>query len=194
MKTFNLPVSKPSPMSSLRQIPGFPGYFVGDDGSVWSSHRQGIQPKGDDKRPPRLRRKATGGGSCKYPLVNLYAGSRSRRVTLPVHRLVLLAFVGECPEGQETRHLNGDTRDNRLVNLQYGTCVENTTDRMSHGKFRSGETHHKTRLTWEQVREIRRRVGSGETRTALADEFGVSRVCVSNIVSGRTWKYPPEDA
>ena len=42
-----------------------------------------------------------------------------------VHRLVLEAFVGPCPDGCEVLHLNHDPADNRLVNLKYGTRSEN---------------------------------------------------------------------
>jgi len=55
-----------------------------------------------------------------------------------VHRLVLAAFVDPCPDGMETRHLNGDPADNRLENLQYGTKSENNLDRVKHG------THQET--------------------------------------------------
>lgn len=37
-----------------------------------------------------------------------------------IHRLVLEAFVGECPEGMKTRHLDGDPANNRLSNLKWG--------------------------------------------------------------------------
>jgi DNA-binding XRE family transcriptional regulator len=42
-------------------------------------------------------------------------------------------------------------------------------------------------LSEEQVREIRRRLGT-ETQTALAEEFGVSRSCIWDIDHGRSWR------
>jgi hypothetical protein len=42
-----------------------------------------------------------------------------------VHQLVLLAFVGPCPEGHEVLHLDHDPKNNRLDNLKYGTRSEN---------------------------------------------------------------------
>ncbi len=50
-----------------------------------------------------------------------------------VHRLVLLAFVGPCPEGQEALHQNGDPSDPRLTNLRWGTHSENQLDQVRHG-------------------------------------------------------------
>jgi hypothetical protein len=51
------------------------------------------------------------------------------RRTYQVHRLVMLAFTGPCPEGMQVRHLNGIPDDNRLENLIYGTPAENMHDR-----------------------------------------------------------------
>ncbi|MFC7450554.1 NUMOD4 motif-containing HNH endonuclease [Rhodococcus daqingensis] len=56
-----------------------------------------------------------------------------RDSTYQVHRLVMRAFVGPCPEGLEVRHLNGDPTDNRLANLAYGTRSENAVDQVDHG-------------------------------------------------------------
>ena len=61
-----------------------------------------------------------------YPMVSLWGKSWN------VHHLVLLAFVGKCPYGQETRHMNGNPKDNRLVNLRWGTHKENMEDKKRH--------------------------------------------------------------
>jgi hypothetical protein len=50
-----------------------------------------------------------------------------------ISNLVLEAFVGPRPPNQRVRHLNGDIRDNRLVNLCYGTALEDIQDRRRRG-------------------------------------------------------------
>lgn len=74
-----------------------------------------------------------------YPCVNLCDRGRNRFVK--VHRLVGDAFLGPIPEGMETRHLNGDPGDPRLVNLAYGTHAENMRDMVEHGRSRLALTH-----------------------------------------------------
>jgi hypothetical protein len=65
-----------------------------------------------------------------------------RRRKFYVHKLVMMAFVGPCPEGMEVRHLNGDPGDNSLLNLVYGTKSENAVDRLLHGRDRNGRKTH----------------------------------------------------
>lgn len=51
-----------------------------------------------------------------------------------VHTAVLLAFVGERPEGLEACHNNGIPSDNRLENLRWDTRSSNRRDTILHGK------------------------------------------------------------
>ena len=54
-----------------------------------------------------------------------------------IHRLVMEAFAGPCPPGQQVRHWNGDPADNRWPeNLLYGTPTEDAFDKVRLG------THH----------------------------------------------------
>ncbi len=62
--------------------------------------------------------------------VRVSLGGRSYNI----HVLVLREFVGPRPKGLLSRHLNGDSRDNWLGNLAYGTHAENMDDRRAHGR------------------------------------------------------------
>lgn len=42
-----------------------------------------------------------------------------------VHRLVMNAFVGKCPEGYEVNHIDEDKENNALCNLEYVSHKEN---------------------------------------------------------------------
>lgn len=56
-----------------------------------------------------------------------------QRITVLVHRLVLEAFVGPCPEGMLCCHGEGGPTDNRLTNLRWDTPTENNLDQVRMG-------------------------------------------------------------
>ena len=64
------------------------------------------------------------------------------RETCEVHRLIALTFLGPRPEGQEVRHVDGDTLNCRASNLAYGTRSENGRDKRSHGTDRNVNKTH----------------------------------------------------
>lgn len=76
-----------------------------------------------------------------------------------VHVLVLGAFVGPCPEGEEARHLDGMPGNNALANLCWGTPKANADDRTRHGRTPRGVDQHLARLTPIDVVAIRNEIG-----------------------------------
>lgn len=107
------------------RISGFSAYEVSDQGQVRSfqNNRWGLTPV------PRLL-KPQPRTIYRYVRITSDEGRYKERL---IHQLVLAAFVGPCPTGQVTRHLNGDGSDNRLANLRYGTHAENSRDTVRHG-------------------------------------------------------------
>ena len=64
-------------------------------------------------RPPTLLNQHVKSG---YMFISL--GRNSKRVHLPVHKIVYESFNGKLSEGLEIDHINSDSKDNRLCNLQ----------------------------------------------------------------------------
>ncbi len=167
------PVSPPADASGL---PGNVGYKVTRTGEVWSCMR-GHGVVGTTWY--RLRPKTLKSGHLVVSVNHKW-----RRV----HHLVLLTFVGECPPGQECRHLNDNPTDNNLTNLCWGTRLENRADMVRNGKSARGERTNKAKVTEEQVRAIRRLATSLDQRS-LAERFGLSNQQVSRIVKRQRWKH-----
>lgn len=111
-------------------VPGFPGYFVGDDGSVWSQWVPRRRLLGQTWH--RLR---PGVNSSGYLQVALYR--RGQRFYEHVARVVLLAFVGPCPPGTEACHKDNRRTNNRLGNVFWGTKSRNAHDREKHRRERA---------------------------------------------------------
>ncbi len=136
--------------------------------------------------PTRRLRPAT--SSRGYLTVGLRAGGISK--TRMVHHLILEAFAGQRPLGMETRHLNGDKKDNRVANLAWGTPAENGADRVRHGTVPRGEDGTNAKLDNAAVLAIRSAYRRGSvTQRELADLYGVCRENVSAIVRRRSWTH-----
>jgi hypothetical protein len=103
------------------------GYEVSDRGRVRSyrSTRRGVSLEAS----PRVLDGHT--QQTGYRIVLIWVDGK-KRIRL-IHRMVLEAFVGPCPEGMECRHLDGDRANNTLTNLCWGTHTENIRDRGRHG-------------------------------------------------------------
>jgi len=160
-----------------REIAGFPGYYVYEDGCVWSS----IKGKGRFIAPA-LHYK----GYVRVSLV----GPEGRRTRF-VHRLVALAFLPN-PDGKaEVNHLDGNKENNHVSNLQWATHQENVQhaydNRLSSNM---GETHPSAKLTPDNVIEIRASYDPRTvTRPALAKKFGASQKTIDEILTLKNWKH-----
>ena len=167
-------------------VPSFPGYCVGDNGTVWSCLRQRGGPvRGYDFSNPwkELKFKVCASGHLSISLGGVWKNAH-------VHRVVMLAFVGPLPDGMQTRHLNGNPSDNRLANLSYGTPKDNSADSIKHGTIATGKRHGtKRKLTEDQVREIKCLLKSGATIRVIAEQYGVGTMTVGHIKLGATWKW-----
>ena len=110
--------------------------------------------------------------------------------SLYVHRLVVTAFVGARPgSGYEVGHRDGNRQNNKKTNLDWVTKTQNARQRKSHGNGGEGEKNPSSKLTEPEVIKIRDRYRLGESATALAREFGVSRVTIYNIINRVKWQH-----
>lgn len=169
-------------------IQRFPGYKFGSDGSVWSLWRKGPRRRGIIGDAWRKLKPSP--DSRGYPIISLRDSDGSIKRNQLVHRLILEAFRGSCPDGMEGRHFPDRTRTNcALANLIWGTRSQNHADKWPQGTMPHGESHQNSKLTTDSVREIRRRCAAGESQVALASEFGTHQTNISLILKGEAWSW-----
>lgn len=165
-------------------VPGTVGYEVSNFGNVRSYFKKGNHRTKRTAYPRTLAKRARKDGA--YPTVNL-PNKDGKYDTRAVHRLVMLAFVGECPEGKEVAHLNGDPSDNRLENLAYVTHVENESHKRLHGTHQVGESNSNAKLQGWQVAEIKYLASKSVPQGKIARLFDIDHKHVSEILNGNTW-------
>jgi hypothetical protein len=171
-------LSKAMPLLKPGQIwlgnMGFPGYLIGSHGEVMSL----LKRKARVLSPIRL------GNYVGYQMRD--APGRLRKVYR--HRIVAETFHGPCPDGMECRHIDGDARNNDVLNLRWGTPRENAADKVAHGTRTAGETHGTSKLTKAAVLAMRaERAERGTPFKALAEAYGVSTMTAYRAVTGQCW-------
>jgi hypothetical protein len=167
-----------------KAIPGYDGYEVSDFGNVRSYYLKGNHKRKRAEFPRLLRLRGE-----RYPSVQLPVDGTYRNRA--VHRLVMLAFFGPCPEGFEVAHLNGDNTDNRLVNLAYVSHVENESHKVAHGTSSAGEGNSNAALQGWQVAEIKFLAAKSIPQGRIADLFEISHKQVDDILRERSWADTP---
>jgi hypothetical protein len=135
----------------------------------------------------RIRR----GSKITCPQTNVYL--RGGRV-VRIYHLVLLTFVGPCPDGMECCHYDDDRSNNVLSNLRWDTRTGNLRDRWRNGKGGKtgaiGEDCGSAKLTEDNVRVIRQLRGDNPriwSYEKLGRKFGVTKRTVILVVRRETW-------
>jgi hypothetical protein len=169
-------------MEVWRNIPSLPGYQASDQGRIRSMFRTIRDSRGRQyTRPPKVRALSVAG--------NGYLRFNARGTQRSIHRCVLEAFVGPCPEGYHGAHGDGDKTNNRLTNLRWASPAENAADKVSHGTMFSpaGEKNPNAIVTAAQVLDVVARVRAGETQRSIARELGVMPQLINSIMRGKAW-------
>lgn len=108
-----------------------------------------------------------------------------------VHRIMCKHKHGDPPNAKSvTRHLcgNGHLGCCNPHHLLWGSQYQNARDAIAHGRVRSGEQHPNTKLTWNDVDEIRRlHATKAYTHAELKRMFNVGAAAIHFIVNNKTW-------
>lgn len=118
------------------------------------------------------------------------------------HRIVCEAFHGPRPHPRwHACHSDGNKANNAADNIRWDSPAGNNADKVAHGTLITGDTHrarsnggylprgeaHKqSKLTEQQVRNIRR---DSRAQRLIAADHGVTQSLVSQVRSGRIWKH-----
>ena len=127
------------------------------------------------------------------------------RYEIAAHRFIWITINGKIPNGFQINHINGNTRDNRLLNLEVVTATENVRHARdvlgakfgvanpNHPLYKAsqrGELNGHAKLNSSDVADIRKLYASGRyTQKELGEMYSITQVAVSQIVLGKSWKH-----
>jgi hypothetical protein len=117
--------------------------------------------------------------------------NRGKRVR--AHRVAYELERGPIPDGLFVCHHCDNPLCVRPDHLFLGTALHNNLDRVQKGRSRhaGGELHYRAKLTWDRVRRIRADYAAGTIKhQILADEHGVSRTTIRDVIKNRIWREP----
>lgn len=164
-------------MIEWRGVIGFEGeYEVSNTGSVRSIKRNVVT------LAPRY-------DHCGYIRAALFKSGKYKSTL--VHRLVAEAFIGPAPSPHhQVNHKDGCKTNNSLDNLEWCTRSENGAHAYRTGLSvpRRGSRHGRSKLTEDQIREIRELDGTA-TQREIAAKFGVGQPQIYRILSGKRWAH-----
>lgn len=141
--------------------------------------------------------------SSGYLSAKVYGGydafDRQLGFHIIIHKAVAYTFLPNPDNLPEVDHRDNNKTNNHVDNLKWVTSHENQKRKYDTGAFDkrkiSGENNHAHKLTWDEVRFIRKSFILGDSEfgyKGLARRFGVSTPVVRSIIEYRTWKEQPE--
>lgn len=171
-----------------KDVKGFEGvYQVSNLGKVRSLDREitKLNRYGDIQKfkfkGKELRFNDNGKGYLSVQL-----GRRNRRY---VHRLVARAFIDNPFELSSINHIDNDTKNNNVNNLEWVTQQENIQHKVRQGRQLKGEEIPASKLKEDDVREIRKLLAAGISQSKIADMYGITQTTISDIKRGASWSH-----
>jgi hypothetical protein len=114
----------------------------------------------------------------KYKKIKIYGK------TIDEHRHIMQEHLGrKLHRNEVVHHINGDARDNRIENLEVQLLSCHSRLHMR------GPNGSRTKLTTEDVIEIKRLFAPNVTTQSIAGKFNVARETIRDIRNGKTWQH-----
>jgi hypothetical protein len=126
-------------------------------------------------------------GYNNYKIVQLSIGNK--RSTQLVHRLVLLSFIVKNHSSQQCSHIDGNSENNNINNLEWASASKNILMKNIHGTVLNGEKNLQSKLKEIEVIKICKRIINGHSFSSISKDYCVHQNTIRSISNKRLWKY-----
>lgn len=151
----------------MKQIKYYDNYRITDNGVIYNKNGKEL----------RLKNRKKG-----YKSVILYRNGIPK--TFLVHRLVMCTYnYVDGYEKLDVNHIDGDTSNNYLKNLEWCTRKKNMEHAVRLGLVPRGESHHLSKLSDEDVNKIRLLFNKGLKQKDIARMYSVDASVVSRYIN-----------
>lgn len=128
-----------------------------------------------------------------YNRIGLYDGTKKRSKEFYIHRLLAIHFIPNPLNKQFINHIDGNTQNNDLSNLEWCTKSENGIHAykigLNYTNPKYGEENKNSILTVDIVKDIRKRYSEGQRQIDISKQLGYGKCLISQIVRNKTWKH-----
>jgi len=171
----------------MRPVVGYEGlYSVTPCGMVWS-HPSKTRSKGKFLRQ----------NTQKNGYVSVVLSKNGVGKTVKIHRIVAQAYIACDKSGLVVNHKDGNKSNNVVDNLEWTSPKKNTIHAWSTGLCKNTELSLKAlelgrklkrALDFYDAVDIRFLYSQGVTVAKIAEEYGIARAAIYNIVKHKTYK------
>lgn len=124
-----------------------------------------------------------------YAVAHLYKNCYGK--SFYIHRLVAEAFIANPLGLNQVNHIDGNKLNNHVDNLEWVNCKENCIHALQINLYQSakGEQISSSKLTENQVIDIRKLHATRIMHKDIAALFPVGRKAITKIVNRQRWKH-----
>lgn len=172
----------------LKEVPGWDGYLVSNEGKVYSVKVPGSHYL-DYNHPHELVPRCWHKGRRRVYLRDKRI--TSKKTAFSVSRLVWTVFNGPIPKGMVIDHIDCNSLNNNLDNLQCITPSENIKRayKLTRKAYTNGSINGMAVTNTQDVGSILFEHTKGSTQDELKAKYGLSQKQISRIVNRQAWKY-----
>jgi len=157
------------------KIPGYEdNYLITSSGKIWSL-------KSNNFLKPNIVRSG-------YKMVRLYRNGWAKDYL--VHRIVAEVYCNNPDNKRVVNHKDGNKLNNYFLNLEWNTDSENQLHAIRTGlkKIRYGSRHPNSKLSEQNIEDIKTLYKSNLTLKQIAKQFNVHLGTISKIINNQSWR------